>query len=139
MLCADVFAVMLFLAVQVYWPLLLVEEVCRLSIPLFGALDVMGCPLLCHEKRAGGSEAAVQVRLTVCPTNTSPPPTQLFGVVLVSTGVSGPSGLLIIRGQRYQSRKDLLYKYNERNFLFQRAEAQIICSAKGVIIVTLLF
>lgn len=90
--CSDVLPVMLFLAVQTYWPLSSLETVWILSTPLSGWLDTTGCPSRCHEKRAGGSESDMQVRRTVCPSNTSPPPTQSFEVSLVSTGVSGPSG-----------------------------------------------
>lgn len=107
------------------------------SAPLSGGLFVIGCPSSCQEKSAGGSELDVQVRRAVCPTTTSPPPTHCFGVSLVSTGVSGPSGLLIIRGQSYQHQKDLLHKYNEHSFISQKAKARIICSAKGVIILSI--
>lgn len=84
-----------------------------LSTPLSGWLDATGCPSRCHEKRAGGSESDKQVRRTVCPTITSPPPTQSFGVSLVSTGVSGPSGLGMIRGHRYQHQKHSLQKFKK--------------------------
>lgn len=90
--CSDVAPVMLFLAVQTYRPLSSLETVWILSTPLSGWLDTTGCPSRCHENRAGGSESDMQVSRTVCPSNTSPPPTQSFGVSLVSTGVSGPSG-----------------------------------------------
>lgn len=90
--CSDVAPVMLFRAVQTYWPLSPLEIVWIRSTPLSGWLDTTGCPSRCHEKRAGGSESDMQVSCTVCPTNTSPPPTQAFGVFLVRTGVSGPSG-----------------------------------------------
>lgn len=109
------------------------------STPLSGGLFVIGCPSSCQEKSAGGSELDVQVRRAVCPTTTSPPPTHCFGVSLVSTGVSGPSGLLIIRGQSYQHQKDLLHKYNEDNFISQKAKARIIRSAKRVIILSVYF
>lgn len=90
--CSDAPPVMLFLAVQMYWPLSLLEIVWILSTPLSGWLEATGCPSRCHVKRAGGSESDMQVRRTACPSNTSPAPTQSFGVSLVSTGVSGPSG-----------------------------------------------
>lgn len=90
--CSDVPPVMLFLAVQTYWLLSSLETVWILSTPLSGWLVTTGCPSRCHEKRAGGSEPDMQVRRTVWPSNTSPPPTHSFGVSLVSTGVSGPSG-----------------------------------------------
>ena len=103
--CSDVPSVMAFLAVQTYRPLSSVEKVWRLSTPLSGWPDATGCPSNVHAKRAGGSESDMQVRRTVCPTNTSPPPTHSFGVSLVSTGVSGPSGLVMIRGHHYQPQK----------------------------------
>lgn len=113
--CSDVPPVMLFLAVQTYRPLSSVEKVWRLSTPLSGWPVATGCPSRCHEKRAGGSESDMQVRRTVCPTNTSPSPTHSFGVSLVSTGVSGPSGLVVIRGHRYQHQKHLVHKYYIEN------------------------
>lgn len=112
--CSVVPSVMLFLAVQTYRPLSSVEKVWRLSTPLSGWPDATGCPSRCHEKRAGGSESDRQVRRTVCPTNTSPPPTQSFGASLDSTGVSGPSGWVRIRGQRYQHQIHLVKKYKKR-------------------------
>lgn len=90
--CSDLAPVMLFRAAQTYWPLSSFETVWTVSTPLSGWLDTTGCPSRCHEKRAGGRESDMQVSRTVCPSNTSPPPTQRFGVSLVSTGVSGPSG-----------------------------------------------
>lgn len=90
--CPDAAPVMLFLAVQTYWPLWFCETAWTVSTPLSGWLDTTGCPSRCHEKRAGGREFDMQVSRTICPSNTSPPPTQFFGVSLVSTGVSGPSG-----------------------------------------------
>ncbi|TNN78452.1 hypothetical protein EYF80_011235 [Liparis tanakae] len=72
-------------------PLSSVENVSRLSTPLSGWADATGCPSRRHEKRAAGSESDRQVRRTVCPTSTSPPPTHSFGESVVSTGVSGPS------------------------------------------------
>lgn len=111
--CSEVPPVMPFLAVQTYRPLSLDEKVWRLSTPLSGWPDVTGCPSRCHEKRAGGSESDKQVRRTVPPAKTSPPPTQFFGVSLVSTGVSGPSGLVMIRGHCYQHHKLLVQKCNK--------------------------
>lgn len=100
--CIDVAPVTLFLAVQTYWPpLTLLETVWTMSTPLSGWLDTTGCPLRCHEKRAGGSESDMQVSCTVRPSDASPPPTHVFGVSLVSTGVSGPSGSQT-RGDCYQ-------------------------------------
>lgn len=100
--CSDEPPVMLFLAVHTYRPLSLVEKVWRLSTPLPGCPEATGCPSRCHEKRAGGSESDVQVSRAVWPTNTSPPPTHSFWASLVSTGVSGPSGSAVIRGQRQE-------------------------------------
>lgn len=90
--CSDAPPVMLFRAVQTYWPLSSLDIVWILSTPLSGWLDATGCPSRCHVKRAGGSESDMHVRRTACPSSTSPAPTQSFGVSLVSTGASGPSG-----------------------------------------------
>lgn len=117
--CSDVPPVMLFLAAQTYRPLSSVEKVWRLSTPLSGWPDATGCPSRCHEKRAGGTESDMQVRRTVCPANTSPLPTHSFGASLVSTGVSGPSGLVMIRGHRYQHQKHLVQKYKKGKSVFQ--------------------
>lgn len=79
-------------AVQVNCPLSLVVKVCRARTPLSGGLASTACPSRCQEKSAGGSESDRQVRRMVWPAARSPLPTQSFGVSLVSTGVSGPSG-----------------------------------------------
>lgn len=102
------------------------------SAPLSGGLFVIGCPSSCQEKSAGGSELDVQVRRAVCPTTTSPPPTHCFGVSLVSTGVSGPSGLLIIRGQSYQiyftsTMSTVLYLKKQRHGLYVQLEELSFC------------
>lgn len=129
--CSDVPPVMLFLAVHTYRPLSLVEKVWRLSTPLSGWPDATGCPSRCHEKRAGGSESDMQVRRTVCPTNTSPPPTHCFGASLVSTGVSGPSGLVMIEGQSISESKTFGSQSQEGNLYSEESSsnAQIIYSA----------
>lgn len=94
--CVDVPPVMVFAATQEYRPLSLVELVWRVSTPVTGC-PLIGCPSRCQEKMAAGNETEVQVTRTVSPTFTSPPPTHCFGLSTVSTGVSGPSGWLVIR------------------------------------------
>lgn len=138
--CSDVPSVMAFLAVQTYRPLSSVEKVWRLSTPLSGWPDATGCPSSVHVKRAGGSESDMQVRRTVCPTNTSPPPTHSFGVSLVSTGVSGPSGLVMIRGHHYQPQKHFGHRgksafpkqLTQMYGLYMRLEMFIILSILGL-------
>lgn len=124
--CSDVPPDMLFLAVQTYWPLSSLETVWILSTPLSGWLDTTGCPSRCHEKRAGGSESDMQVRRTVCPSNTSPPPTQSFGVSLVNTGVSGPSGS-VMRGDCHQHPGHLLSSTKYLLVKSGDSERSIVC------------
>lgn len=93
----DVLPVLLFAAMQAYWPVWLVETVWRVSTPVFGS-PVTGCPLNVQEKVAAGNEVEVQVTRSVPPTCTSPPPTHCLGLSMDSAGVSGPSGKSMRRG-----------------------------------------
>lgn len=129
--CSDVPPVTPFLATQEYSPLSLVENVWMLSTPLSGWPDVTVSPLRSHVNRAGGSESAVQVSRTACPTPTFPAPTHSFGTDLVSTGVSGPSGLVTRRGHHDQHHRVQQMKFFYQNKIqaqVYNSSAQMICS-----------